>query len=132
MGDWKSCDVVVRIVYFLIRGVSKCVCLLRLVMFIFIFKVGFVSFGCFKVLVDFECIFIQLCMEGYEVVLIYEDVDVVVVNICGFIDSVKVEFLEVIGEVIVENGKVIVIGCMGVEEYVICDVYFSVLVVIGL
>ncbi len=71
-------------------------------------KVGFVSLGCPKALVDSERILTQLRMEGYEVVPTYEDADVVVVNTCGFIDSAKAESLEVIGEAIKENGKVIV------------------------
>ena len=76
-------------------------------------KVGFVSLGCPKALVDSERILTQLRMEGYEVVPTYEDADVVVVNTCGFIDSAKAESLEVIGEAIAENGKVIVTGCLG-------------------
>ncbi|MBP5107818.1 30S ribosomal protein S12 methylthiotransferase RimO, partial [Pseudomonas protegens] len=79
-------------------------------------KVGFVSLGCPKALVDSERILTQLRMEGYDVVSTYQDADVVVVNTCGFIDSAKAESLEVIGEAIKENGKVIVTGCMGVEE----------------
>ena len=78
-------------------------------------KVGFVSLGCPKALVDSERILTQLRMEGYEVVPTYEDADVVVVNTCGFIDSAKAESLEVIGEAIKENGKVIVTGCMAVS-----------------
>jgi len=79
-------------------------------------KVGFVSLGCPKALVDSERILTQLRMEGYEVVSTYQDADVVVVNTCGFIDSAKAESLEVIGEAIKENGKVIVTGCMGVKK----------------
>ncbi len=94
-------------------------------------KVGFVSLGCPKALVDSERILTQLRMEGYEVVPTYEDADVVVVNTCGFIDSAKAESLEVIGEAIAENGKVIVTGCMGVEEHAIRDVHPSVLAVTG-
>ncbi len=94
-------------------------------------KVGFVSLGCPKALVDSERILTQLRMEGYEVVPTYEDADVVVVNTCGFIDSAKAESLEVIGEAIKENGKVIVTGCMGVEEGSIRDVHPSVLSVTG-
>ena len=94
-------------------------------------KVGFVSLGCPKALVDSERILTQLRMEGYEVVPTYEDADVVVVNTCGFIDSAKAESLEVIGEAIKENGKVIVTGCMGVEEGNIRDVHPSVLSVSG-
>ena len=94
-------------------------------------KVGFVSLGCPKALVDSERILTQLRMEGYEVVSTYQDADVVVVNTCGFIDSAKAESLEVIGEAIKENGKVIVTGCMGVEEGAIRDVHPSVLSVTG-
>ena len=94
-------------------------------------KVGFVSLGCPKALVDSERILTQLRMEGYQVVPTYEDADVVVVNTCGFIDSAKAESLEVIGEAIAENGKVIVTGCMGVDENVIRNVHPSVLSVTG-
>ncbi|MGE8308041.1 MAG: radical SAM protein, partial [Pseudomonas protegens] len=94
-------------------------------------KVGFVSLGCPKALVDSERILTQLRMEGYDVVSTYQDADVVVVNTCGFIDSAKAESLEVIGEAIKENGKVIVTGCMGVEEGNIRDVHPSVLAVTG-
>lgn len=55
---------------------------------IFQLKIGFVFFGCLKNFVDLECIFIEFCTEGYDVVLSYDDVDMVIVNICGFIDSV--------------------------------------------
>ncbi|KMM81518.1 30S ribosomal protein S12 methylthiotransferase RimO [Pseudomonas deceptionensis] len=94
-------------------------------------KVGFVSLGCPKALVDSERILTQLRMEGYDVVSTYQDADVVVVNTCGFIDSAKAESLEVIGEAIKENGKVIVTGCMGVEESAIRKVHPSVLAVTG-
>jgi ribosomal protein S12 methylthiotransferase len=94
-------------------------------------KVGFVSLGCPKALVDSERILTQLRMEGYEVVSTYQDADVVVVNTCGFIDSAKAESLEVIGEALAENGKVIVTGCMGVEESAIRNVHPSVLSVTG-
>ena len=79
-------------------------------------RVGFVSLGCPKALVDSERILTQLRTEGYEVTPEYSDADVVVVNTCGFIDSAKAESLEAIGEALAENGKVIVTGCMGVEE----------------
>ncbi|WP_296254327.1 MULTISPECIES: 30S ribosomal protein S12 methylthiotransferase RimO [unclassified Pseudomonas] len=94
-------------------------------------KVGFVSLGCPKALVDSERILTQLRMEGYQVVPTYEDADVVVVNTCGFIDSAKAESLDTIGEAIAENGKVIVTGCMGVDESVIRSVHPSVLAVTG-
>lgn len=76
-------------------------------------KVGFVSLGCPKALVDSERILTQLKMEGYDVVPTYQDADVVVVNTCGFIDSAKQESLDAISEAMTENGKVIVTGCMG-------------------
>ncbi|HDZ54891.1 MAG TPA: 30S ribosomal protein S12 methylthiotransferase RimO [Pseudomonas xinjiangensis] len=94
-------------------------------------KVGFVSLGCPKALVDSERILTQLRTEGYQVVPTYQDADVVVVNTCGFIDSAKAESLEAIGEALAENGKVIVTGCMGVEESAIRDVHPSVLAVTG-
>lgn len=76
-------------------------------------KVGFVSLGCPKALVDSERILTQLRMDNYEVVNSYSDADVVVVNTCGFIDDAKQESLEAIREAMAENGKVIVTGCMG-------------------
>lgn len=94
-------------------------------------KVGFVSLGCPKALVDSERILTQLRTEGYEVTPEYANADVVVVNTCGFIDSAKAESLEAIGEALAENGKVIVTGCMGVEESVIRKVHPSVLSVTG-
>ncbi|MEO1829816.1 MAG: 30S ribosomal protein S12 methylthiotransferase RimO [Pseudomonas sp.] len=94
-------------------------------------KVGFVSLGCPKALVDSERILTQLRTEGYQVVPTYEDADVVVVNTCGFIDTAKAESLDAIGEAIAENGRVIVTGCMGVEESAIRDVHPSVLAVTG-
>lgn len=94
-------------------------------------KVGFISLGCPKALVDSERILTQLRTDGYEVAPTYEDADVVVVNTCGFIDAAKAESLETIGEAISENGKVIVTGCMGVEEDAIRSVHPSVLSVTG-
>lgn len=94
-------------------------------------KVGFVSLGCPKALVDSERILTQLRTDGYEIVPSYDDADVVVVNTCGFIDSAKAESLDAIGEAIAENGKVIVTGCMGVDESAIRDVHPSVLSVSG-
>jgi len=76
-------------------------------------KVGFVSLGCPKALVDSERILTKLKLDGYEVVPTYDDAEVVVVNTCGFIDSAKQESLEAIQEAMAENGKVIVTGCMG-------------------
>ena len=94
-------------------------------------KVGFVSLGCPKALVDSERILTQLRTEGYLIVPDYNNADVVVVNTCGFIDSAKAESLDVIGEAIAENGRVIVTGCMGVDESVIRAVHPSVLAVTG-
>ncbi|MYM64552.1 30S ribosomal protein S12 methylthiotransferase RimO [Pseudomaricurvus sp. HS19] len=76
-------------------------------------KVGFVSLGCPKALVDSERILTKLKLDGYEVVPSYDDADVVVVNTCGFIDSAKQESMDAIEEAMRENGKVIVTGCMG-------------------
>eukprot|EP01038_Epipyxis_sp_PR26KG_P019766 gene19766-27980_t len=78
-------------------------------------KVGFVSLGCPKALVDSERILTQLRMEGYDVVSTYQDADVVVVNTCGFIDSAVEESLDAIGDAMAENGKVIVTGCLGAK-----------------
>ncbi|MBM7335355.1 30S ribosomal protein S12 methylthiotransferase RimO [Alcanivorax marinus] len=94
-------------------------------------KVGFVSLGCPKALVDSERILTQLRTEGYQVTASYDDADVVVVNTCGFIDDAKAESLDAIGEALAENGKVIVTGCMGVEESVIRQAHPSVLAVTG-
>lgn len=76
-------------------------------------RVGMVSLGCPKALVDSERILTQLRIEGYDVVPTYQDADVVVINTCGFIDSAKQESLDAISEAMKENGKVIVTGCMG-------------------
>lgn len=94
-------------------------------------KVGFISLGCPKALVDSERILTQLKVDGYEVVPEYDNADVVVVNTCGFIDSAKQESLDAIGEAIAENGKVIVTGCMGVEDKKIRELHPSVLAVTG-
>ncbi len=94
-------------------------------------KVGFVSLGCPKALVDSERIITRLRSEGYEVAGDYKGADVVVVNTCGFLDSAKQESLDAIGEAIAENGRVIVTGCMGVEEARIRGVHPDVLAVTG-
>jgi len=94
-------------------------------------KIGFVSLGCPKALVDSERILTQLRTEHYELTPSYEDADLVVVNTCGFIDSAKQESLEAIGEAISENGKVIVTGCMGVDEAHIRNTHPQVLSVSG-
>jgi len=79
-------------------------------------KVGFISLGCPKALVDSEQILTQLRAEGYDISPSYEDADLVVVNTCGFIDSAIEESLDAIGEALAENGKVIVTGCLGAKE----------------
>jgi len=94
-------------------------------------KVGFVSLGCPKNLVDSERILTQLRLEGYQIVPTYDDADVVVVNTCGFIDSAKQESLDAIGEALKENGRVIVTGCMGKEADTIRAAHPQVLSVTG-
>ena len=94
-------------------------------------KVGFVSLGCPKALVDSERIITKLRAEGYQVAPDYAGADVVVVNTCGFLDSAKQESLDAIGEALAENGRVIVTGCMGVEEGRIREVHPGVLAVTG-
>ena len=81
-------------------------------------KVGFVSLGCPKALVDSELILTQLSAEGYETAKDYSGADLVVVNTCGFIDSAVEESLAAIGEALAENGKVIVTGCLGARKNV--------------
>ncbi len=94
-------------------------------------KVGVVSLGCPKALVDSERIITKLRSEGYAISGSYDDADVVLVNTCGFLDSAKQESLEAIGEAMRENGRVIVTGCMGVEEGRIRDMFPDVLAVTG-
>jgi ribosomal protein S12 methylthiotransferase len=94
-------------------------------------KVGFVSLGCPKALVDSERILTQLRVEGYDLVQAYDDADVVVVNTCGFIDSAVAESLDAIGEAMAENGKVIVTGCLGKRSEVIREAYPDVLSISG-
>ena len=79
-------------------------------------KIGFVSLGCPKALVDSELILTQLSAEGYETAKDYSGADLVVVNTCGFIDSAVEESLAAIGEALAENGKVIVTGCLGARK----------------
>jgi ribosomal protein S12 methylthiotransferase len=79
-------------------------------------KIGFVSLGCPKALVDSELILTQLSAEGYETAKDYSGADLVVVNTCGFIDSAVEESLSAIGEALTENGKVIVTGCLGARK----------------
>ena len=94
-------------------------------------KVGFVSLGCPKALVDSERILTQLRMDGYDIVPSYDDADIVVVNTCGFIDSAKQESLDAIGEAISENGRVIVTGCLGAQADLITSTHPKVLGVTG-
>ena len=94
-------------------------------------KVGFVSLGCPKALVDSERILTQLKSDGYDIVSSYDDADLVVVNTCGFIDSAKQESLDAIGEAIAENGKVLVTGCLGAQKEIITNAHPKVLGVTG-
>lgn len=94
-------------------------------------RIGFVSLGCPKNLVDSERILTQLRTEGYDVVPSYNDADLVIVNTCGFIDSAVQESLDTIGEALKENGKVIVTGCLGVKEDEIREVHPNVLAITG-
>ena len=94
-------------------------------------KVGFVSLGCPKALVDSERILTQLKVEGYDLVPSYDDADLVVVNTCGFIDSAVAESLDAIGEAMAENGKVIVTGCLGKREEIIREAHPGVLSISG-
>jgi len=94
-------------------------------------RVGFVSLGCPKALVDSERILTQLRAEGYEVAPRYESADVVVVNTCGFIDAAVDESLEAIGEALEHNGRVIVTGCLGARPERILERHPRVLKVTG-
>ena len=94
-------------------------------------KVGLVSLGCPKALVDSERILSQLRAEGYTFSPNYDGADVVIVNTCGFLDLAKAESLSAIGEAMKENGRVIVTGCMGAEAKQITDAYPDVLAVTG-
>ncbi|AHG21876.1 ribosomal protein S12 methylthiotransferase [Chania multitudinisentens RB-25] len=94
-------------------------------------RVGFVSLGCPKNLVDSERILTELRNEGYQVVPRYDDAELVIVNTCGFIDSAVQESLEAIGEALNENGKVIVTGCLGAKENQIREVHPKVLEITG-
>jgi len=94
-------------------------------------KIGFVSLGCPKALVDSENILTQLKAEGYDTVNSYENAELVIVNTCGFIDSAVEESLQAIGEALNENGKVIVTGCLGAKAGVVETKYPNVLGVTG-
>lgn len=94
-------------------------------------KIGMVSLGCPKALVDSERILTRLRAEGYALSPDYQGAEAVIVNTCGFLDSAKAESLEAIGEALTENGKVIVTGCLGVEEEMIRETHPNVLAVTG-
>ena len=94
-------------------------------------KIGVVSLGCPKALVDTERILTQLRTDGYEIVPTYQDAELVIVNTCGFIDEAKAESLDAIGEALDENGRVIVTGCLGAKAGEIESVHPSVLAVTG-
>ena len=94
-------------------------------------KVGFVSLGCPKALVDSEQILTRLRAEGYDIVPDYAGADLVVVNTCGFIDAAVAESLDAIGEALDENGRVIVTGCLGAKEDVVLAAHPQVLAVTG-
>lgn len=94
-------------------------------------RIGFISLGCPKNLVDSERILTQLRTEGYDVVPSYNDANLVIVNTCGFIDSAVQESLDTIGEALAENGKVIVTGCLGIKEDEIREVHPNVLAITG-
>src|ERR1700756_5239831 len=94
-------------------------------------RVGFVSLGCPKALVDSERIITKLRAEGYDMSPDYAGADVVVVNTCGFLNSAKEESLEAIGEAMAENGRVVVTGCLGTEKERILAAHPGVLAVTG-
>ena len=94
-------------------------------------KVGLVSLGCPKALVDSERILTRLRAEGYSISSDYNDAEAVIVNTCGFLNSAKAESLEAIGEAMEENGKVIVTGCLGAEPEYITGMHPSVLAITG-
>jgi ribosomal protein S12 methylthiotransferase len=94
-------------------------------------RIGFVSLGCPKALVDSERILTQLRAEGYATSASYEEADLVIVNTCGFIDAAVEESLGAIGEALAENGRVIVTGCLGAKDGVVRAAHPSVLAVTG-
>ncbi|WP_298356323.1 30S ribosomal protein S12 methylthiotransferase RimO [uncultured Litoreibacter sp.] len=94
-------------------------------------KIGMVSLGCPKALVDSERILTRLRAEGYAISPDYQGAEAVIVNTCGFLDSAKAESLDAIGEALTENGRVIVTGCLGAEEDYIRGTHPSVLAVTG-
>ncbi len=94
-------------------------------------RIGLVSLGCPKALVDSERILARLRAEGYELSASYEKADLVLVNTCGFLDSAKAESLEAIGEAVAGNGRVIVTGCLGVEAARIRERFPTILAITG-
>jgi len=94
-------------------------------------KIGFISLGCPKALVDSEQIITRLRAEGYDIVGSYEDANLVIVNTCGFIDAAVEESLDTIGEALNENGRVIVTGCLGAKGNVVQETHPKVLAVTG-
>jgi len=94
-------------------------------------KIGFVSLGCPKALVDSERILTQLRAQGYEVVPSYNDANLVVVNTCGFIEDAVEESFDAISEALAENGKVIVTGCLGVKKDMLMARYPNLLAITG-
>src|SRR2546428_10252039 len=94
-------------------------------------KVGFISLGCPKALVDSEGILTRLRAEGYAISPSYDGADLVVVNTCGFIESAVQESLGAIGEALAENGRVIVTGCLGAKGDVVRETHPKVLAVTG-
>jgi ribosomal protein S12 methylthiotransferase len=94
-------------------------------------RIGFVSLGCPKALVDSERILTQLRAEGYATAKDYGGADLVIVNTCGFIDAAVEESLDAIGEALAQNGKVIVTGCLGAKDGVVRSAHPSVLAVTG-
>jgi ribosomal protein S12 methylthiotransferase len=94
-------------------------------------RIGFVSLGCPKALVDSERILSQLRTEGYETAADYNGADLVVVNTCGFLDSAREESLDAIGEALAENGQVVVTGCLGADSALVREAHPQVLAVTG-
>ena len=94
-------------------------------------RIGFISLGCPKALVDSERILTRLQSEGYTTTTEYSEANLVVVNTCGFLDSARKESLEAIGEAIAENGRVIVTGCLGAEAELIRNAHPKVLAITG-
>ncbi|MCK5444759.1 MAG: 30S ribosomal protein S12 methylthiotransferase RimO, partial [Rhodospirillaceae bacterium] len=94
-------------------------------------KVGIISLGCAKALVDSERILTQLSAEGYDIADTSDGADVVIVNTCGFLDSARAESLEAIGEAMNQNTKVIVTGCLGIDEQTLREKHPGILAVTG-